>query len=284
MGKRVTLTKAHAASAFGRSLIAFFHAAAEDRELSLEDVKQLAALLRAAPPDIPAAEFLRELTTEILRDGVVDDLEAYQLRLAIERVVPLAERASIKSKLSDIQRPVVARLQPDAEDDDDVDIDEEPATERQLAFIKTLGGAPLPGLTKWAASDLINELKKRSPPSPRQMMVLRFWSRLDLACLSRAQISVWLDRFYAEDDRRLPAWEMFKAEHGDDGAQRDPSWVPIGAGRHYYARAAALSTDASGRPKDPADSLRQVNPVLVVLVVLLSLAVLGLLIALLAIR
>lgn len=239
MAKRVTLTKAQASSPFGQSLISFFHSAAEDRRLSIDEVRRLDTLLRGAPGDVAAVEFLGQLTTAILFDGVLDDLEAFQLRMAIERVVPLSDRRVIQQKLASIERPAPVRYESVNDSDDDLELDDEPATERQLAYIRDLGGTAPPGLGKWAASELIDKLK--ICPSPRQIMVLRFWGRLDLASGSRKDVSAWMDRFYAEDERRLLAWERFKVQVGDDGRQCDPSCVPLGVGPQYLAQVAGAA-------------------------------------------
>lgn len=121
------------------------------------------------------------------------------------------------------------------------------ATERQLQFIRDLGGNPPEGISRAGAEVLISQLlvkqresfDKEQPPTPRQVMVLRFWNRMDLASTSKWEVTNWLSQFYAEDSRRLAAWEMFKAEIGDDGSQRDPSFVPIGTGMEYLKKTTA---------------------------------------------
>jgi hypothetical protein len=99
--------------------------------------------------------------------------------------------------------------------------------------IRELGGSPPVGLTKSAASKLIEELKgEDDSPTPRQIMLLRFWNRMDLANRSRSEIVNWLENFYAQDSRRKSAWELYKLQNKDDGTQRDPSWVKIGEGEN----------------------------------------------------
>jgi len=118
------------------------------------------------------------------------------------------------------------------------------ATEKQLQFIRDLGGNPPAGLSRAGAEELIPQLQakqyessaKQQPPTPRQMMVLRFWNMLDLVQLSKWHVEKWQRQFYDEDPRRKAAWESFKAEKGDDGSQRDPSWVPLGAGESYLSK------------------------------------------------
>jgi hypothetical protein len=120
---------------------------------------------------------------------------------------------------------------------------EQSATEKQIQYIRDLGGNPRTGLSKADASVLIEQLHaqrresvaRQEPPSPRQIMVLRFWNRMDLEQSSKWEIEQWQNQFYAEDPRRKAAWEAFKLEIGDDGSQHDPSCVPIGAGESYLS-------------------------------------------------
>ena len=107
------------------------------------------------------------------------------------------------------------------------------ATEKQLQYIRELGGSPPVGLTKSDASKLIEELKEGdNNPTPRQIMLLRFWNRMDLANRSRGEIVNWLENFYAQDSRRKSAWELYKLQNKDDGTQHDPAWVKIGEGEN----------------------------------------------------
>lgn len=115
------------------------------------------------------------------------------------------------------------------------------ATDKQLDYIRSLGGNPSPGFSRADVDEIIPHLEKEfreSPakqqlPTPRQMMVLRFWNRMDLAQSSKWAVEQWMSQFYSEDPRRKAAWEAFKLETGDDGSQHDPSSVPIGAGEIY---------------------------------------------------
>jgi hypothetical protein len=115
------------------------------------------------------------------------------------------------------------------------------ATEKQLEYIRSLGGNPRLGLSRAEAQELIPQLQtkqyqtsaQQQPPTQRQMMVLRFWNRTDLAQTSKWEVEQWLTKFYDEDSRRRKAWELFKAEAGDDGSQHDPLFAPLGAGENY---------------------------------------------------
>jgi hypothetical protein len=115
------------------------------------------------------------------------------------------------------------------------------ATEKQFQYIRDLGGNPPAELSRTDAETLIPQLQakqqeslaREQPPTSRQMMVLRFWNRMDLAQSSKWEVEQWLSQFYDKDPRRKAAWETFKLEYGDDGSQHDPSWVTLGAGERY---------------------------------------------------
>jgi len=115
------------------------------------------------------------------------------------------------------------------------------ATEKQFQYIRDLGGNPPAELSRADAEMLIPQLQakqheslaREQMPTPRQIMILRFWNRMDLAQSSKWEVEQWLSQFYGEDSRRKAAWETFKLETGDDGSQHDPSCVPLGAGESY---------------------------------------------------
>jgi hypothetical protein len=231
--RRITLTKAQMASDFGQRLLVHLQSISEDGCFTLEEIRSLHDLLVKGPSELPCVTFLRRLTTEVLLDSQLDAHEPYELRLAIERVLPKAIREQVSNQLAGIQRPVVD------ESEEMYDEEIEPATERQLDYIRNLGCTPPPNIGKWEASDLIDSLKEGAVASNRQIMVLRFWNCLHLASDGRHAIIDWMDVFYAEDPDRRGAWELFKSEHGDDRSQRDPSWVELGIGHTYLRRVKA---------------------------------------------
>ena len=49
----------------------------------------------------------------------------------------------------------------------------DPATQKQIAYIKDLGGKPKRGLTKQAASELIDRLRSSAPPTQKQVDLLQ---------------------------------------------------------------------------------------------------------------
>jgi len=140
-----------------------------------------------------------------------------EIQLGVERVLPQSTRAEIRRNRLALIPPHLA----------------EPATDRQLDYIHILGGSPPPGLSKWDASELIDQLKHNPPASPRKIMFLRFWGQTDLIGRSRDEVTVWMSEFIDQDERRKQAWNRYKDEIGDDGSQRDPSFVAIGIGPNY---------------------------------------------------
>lgn len=231
--KRVTLTKAEAASAYGQRLIHQILAICDDRNLTIEEVRALHAVLMDGPMEIEAVPFLRAKTTVVIHDGQLDHLEMYQLRCAMERVVPKDVRSDLTILLSRIGLPTMEQEEEDGGYRVKRSWHDDPVTTRQLEFIRDLGGVATERMTKGAASLLIDQLLEHRPPSPRQRMVLRFFDRIDLMEQTKEEISIWLDGLYRQHEEYEQAWHLFKAEIGDDGTMCDPSMVPIGAYRRY---------------------------------------------------
>jgi len=69
-------------------------------------------------------------------------------------------------------------------------------------------------------------------PMVRQIQILRFWDRIDLALSSKAEVAQWLNEYYDADPRRSVAWERFQTEYGPIWSD-DPFWVPIGMCESY---------------------------------------------------
>lgn len=228
MAKRITLTKAQAASQAGAALLSLLVEVTSDGELSLGEVNQLKAWLEqnGDAADVPAIAWLRELIGDILSDGRVTQDERVDLILAIERVMPKDHRL-----LATGRRRAAEALTEEPEEPP------EPATEPQCRYILALGGVVPDGLTKESASDLIDSLLSTGRSvSNRQMMVLRFWNRLDVREGGKRGVSEWMDAWYAEDRDRVAAWSIWKEENGDTGRQDNPEKVPIGVGEDYLRR------------------------------------------------
>lgn len=243
-GVRVTLTQRQAATAYGQRLVHTILAMSHDGNLSLEEVAGLTAVLRDGPADMNAVPFLRAICRDILADNEFDDMEAYRLRRAMERVVPKAVRMKVSELLSGLGLP---------SDEDEGPFGgarawrNDPATARQLDYIRNLGGCADAEMKKGEAARLIDALLQRRPPTPRQVMVMRFFDRLDLASKTKEEISAWIDDLYAQHESFERAWDIFKLEIGDDRTIQDPTIVPLGAYRKYIK--AKSATQAVRTPK-----------------------------------
>lgn len=242
-GVRVTLTQRQAATAYGQRLVHTILALSHDGNLSLEEVAGLTAVLRDGPADMNAVPFLRAICRDILADNEFDDMEAYRLRRAMERAVPKAVRMKVSELLSGLGLP---------SDEDEGPFGgartwrNDPATARQLDYIRNLGGCADAEMTKGAAARLIDALLQRRPPTPRQVMVMRFFDRLDLASKTKEEISAWIDDLYAQHESYERAWDRFKLDIGDDRTIQDPTIVPLGAYRQYIK--AKSTTEAARTP------------------------------------
>lgn len=216
--QRVSLTKSHLKNPIGIDFLNLLTEVGQDGILNYDELLKLSDFLNANKRcGIPGVTFLFNLMIEVCSDQNITSEELVDIQLGIEKVLPPDYRSEIKrSRLSLAPPPL-----PDA------------ATERQLDYIRILGGTATPGLTKWEASELISQLKWKPPASPRQIMFLRFWGRMDLIGCSRDEITDWMSLFIDEDERRKRAWNRYKQEIKDDGSQRDPSFVPIGIGTSY---------------------------------------------------
>ena len=214
--ERITLTKAQASSPLGAALIEFLLRITQDGTLTIDEVRQLQQWLTSNDlAAIAAGFYLTEVVTGILADGQLEIAEAYELRSAIERVLPKEQRDEVSRKLARIERP---------------------ASESQLEYIEILGGTIAENLTLSQASQMIETLLHMKPPTPRQVMVLRFWNRLDLLQSGKNGVSDWMDQWYSEDPDRQQAWRLYKRDTNDDGSQRNPERVPVGAGIAYLNR------------------------------------------------
>jgi hypothetical protein len=149
-------------------------------------------------------------------------------------VLPITERERAKAKVAE------ATAREREEERADRAAAAKLVTPKQLEFIHELGGTCAENVTKWQASEIIDQLLA-ARPTVRQRMVLRFWNRLDLSTAGVEGVSAWMDRWYEDDPRRLEAWELWKRESGDDGGRSLASVdsVPLGAGQEYLVRVTA---------------------------------------------
>jgi hypothetical protein len=224
---RITLTKAECESPTGKRLVDLIFSMCHDGCLAISEVDELHIFLRNDSSAIAAIQYLRAITREAVADGAINDAEAYALKLAFERVVPKEARGIVSTHLQNIGLPTVHQ------DEFAGEWTEHEATHKQIAYIVNLGGTVAPGLTKGQASQLIDQLLERRPPTPRQTMLLRFFDRLDLLQTTKEDVSLWIDELYASDERLERAWDRFKRETNHDPSEQDATIVPVGAFKKY---------------------------------------------------
>lgn len=220
---RVTLTSSQAESPSGRFLIDMILSMCHDGRLEIEEVEELHVFLRQDKSGFAAIEFLRAITRELVADGAVDDAEAYRLKLAFERVVPKEVRGVVSTHLQDIGLSGADDFGPEPA------WAHHEATARQIEYIVALGGQVVPRMTKGYASKLIEQLLDRRPPTPRQVMLIRFFNRVDLMQSSKDEVSMWIDGLFASDENMERAWHRFKLATNHDPFETDPLVVPVGA-------------------------------------------------------
>lgn len=173
---------------------------------------------------------MRTLIESIAEDGTVTPGEAYDLYVAIERVLPADVRSTAKDN-----RISAGLLVPEEEHVPTWEYD--PVTAPQKSYLKNLGADPSKFRTKGEASREIDRLTSGAASvSNRQMMVLRFWNVVHLADHGKSHVIEWLDVFYASDADHLAAWNLWKEESDDRGRQDDPYKVPLGVGPRYLAK------------------------------------------------
>lgn len=246
---RINLTKAASKSEAGISLINFLLSLIEDGEISDSEIKQLNTWLNDSefPSDIPAFEYLRALAKSILQDGKVSPEERLELFLAVKRVLPKDHRDSNQEKLDSIQKKCEDALAVEYAKRERI---ANRATTRQRDFIRDLGGDHTRDLSISEASRYIDQLlaNQKPGPTPRQLMVLRFWKKLELKNQPSEVISDWMDRWYSDDPDRKTAWELWKSENGDDGSRssRSVEKVAIGIGYQYLKKVKGAKSSNTG--------------------------------------
>jgi hypothetical protein len=276
--RRVSLTKRQLAEEQGAELLSILCAVTADGKLADDEVSKLGDwLLKNQSLEYPAVGMLLEVLARVLADGAVSEEERLELHLAIEKTLPVTERAHAKQRRAEQETDVSYAREPSWRSD--------PATEAQRNFIRSLGGTLRSGASKGEASDIIESRLGNQPLSNRQMMVLRFWNRPRAPGEDKRAIIDWMDQFYTEDPDRKRAWELYKEEAEDDGLQGDAEKVPLGAGSEYLARikkggdgaiprfrrsAARIRTSSAGNRTASSPSIGTWLVVLVVIIAVIS--------------
>jgi hypothetical protein len=222
---RVRMTQVQAATPAGRKLLEAILQTCHDGQIEYAEAEQVFACLKAVGDSIPAAGYLRVILMESLEDGSIDAHDAYRLKQAFIDVVPRESKPIIETHLQGIGLPA-------REAESHIDQPPwwpDPITGKQAHFIASLGGVVRPNMTKGEASVLIDQLLNRQPPTPRQIMLLRFFNRMDLADASREEISGFVAELQRADPDAMAYWDRFKLQAGIPKSHRDPLAVPIGA-------------------------------------------------------
>lgn len=201
---RVTLTKADLETEAGQTLVALIDKIGADNDITLDEVSELLSAVGDRGPlsHISGAAYLNEIILQVIEDGKIEPYEFEKLRAAMARVLPKKKRDEFTRNfgpIADTRRPAGSWHF-------------DPVTEKQIEFMIKLGVPVNPSMTKGEASELISDAleRKESGVSERQMMILKFWNKLELSSLNRRQVSDWMDEWYAEDARRREAWERYK--------------------------------------------------------------------------
>lgn len=223
---RVTLTKSELESKTGKEFIEFVEDIGRDGSIDINEISTLLSALQEGGRfnDLVGAAFLRETIMEIISDGNIEQFEVERLRYAISRMLP--KRIRDESDFYSKDKITESRLRKPAWHDD-------PASDKQIDLLLKFEISFHPGINKGDASSLISDYiqKKESRPSPRQLMVLRFFDRMDLIDKTKAEITDWMDQWYSVDPKRKEAWENYKSDNGGDII--DPENVEIGIGLAY---------------------------------------------------
>jgi len=224
------MTKAQCDSPEGLRLLNLIVDICHDGEVSNDELMELHAFLTSVKKPFAAITYLRAITREVLQDEAIDPAELYRLKLAFMRIVPKDIRGVVATHLENIGAP-----SPEWERDDAPWRNKRP-TEAQLGYIASLGGDPDACSTRGAASDTIEHLLHHRPPTPRQMMLLRFFDRTDLADRSKEEILTWIDSLFWQDTEYELAWQRFKNHPPAGFDDFDPETVPLGSWKNYTRR------------------------------------------------
>ncbi len=215
---RITLTRAQMKMPEIEEFVVLLVNIASDGVLEYEELQKLTDWLNGhIHLDVPAVKFMFDLMIRVCADGKITSEEVFEIQLGIERVLPKEYRTQI----TEARKAAYY---------------DQPASANQLDTIASISHERPVGLSRRQASEMLDRLFSDPPASNRQIMFLRFWNRTELATKSRREISEWMDSFIQADQARWLAWDMFKEECGDDGSQRDPSFVPIGVGEKYLKK------------------------------------------------
>ncbi len=167
--KRVVLTSKEAAAGFGRALCENANNLLADGKLDATEALALKQWLEACgESDLPALNYVREEVQRYTIGGEILPWELGRLQLALERILPAADRAIAKAARKKAEAEMEAREEAESEASREAKRQvwesrrtsgaEESPTKAQLKFIEDLGGTVSPDATKRDASETIGRL------------------------------------------------------------------------------------------------------------------------------
>ncbi len=152
-GQGMTLTPEQAASPAGQGLVKLLLEMEEDGLVSKEEVRRVNTWLQAkADTEIPAFIFLSRLSDQILKKEKLTPQNAYELQMAIKRILPVEIQEHVIERRHEAWRTL-------------------PASARQLEYIRDLGGLPSGQLTRLEAAKMIEQLWNQ--PTQSQLDFIR---------------------------------------------------------------------------------------------------------------
>ena len=144
--QRITLTKAQTETPSGRRLLQLISQLADDHKLDTPELEQFRQSLNEPElQEFTATDWLKDTLDDVLADGYVTREEYYAVAASILRVLPAPIRDDWERRMRSSERP---------------------ATDKQVDYIKGLGGEVTEGMTVRQASALIDTLLRVQGRNP----------------------------------------------------------------------------------------------------------------------
>jgi hypothetical protein len=236
--QQVTLTDEQLKEKTAKELLALLETISADGRLTDDEVLKLDAWLKSVRPEkLPALTYLRGRVEGVLADRVIIEEERRAIVAAILRVMPQAEREKVRTLFNEAAEHDKQELSWELRTHQET----EPATEEQKRCLRAMGREIPANCSKAEALEIVDQaLGAGQPVTNRQMMILRFWNKQELAEKGRMAVAEWLDAWYAEDPDRLTAWTLWKEENDDVGRLDPPERVVVDVGEAYLERVKVL--------------------------------------------
>jgi len=262
--QKVTLNDQQLSGKAASELLSLLESISSDGRLDDAEIMKLDEWLsRAGSENLPAITFLRHTIGEVLADRVIIDEERKTIVGAILRIMPPEESVDAGIRFSEAEESERQKKSFELKQKHDLT----PATKSQLCYLNALGIAVPHKCSKSQASELIDAaICAHQPVTVRQMMLLRFWDREDLAPKGRHAVSEWLDGWYAGDPDRLTAWNIWRESIGDLGRDDPPEKVPVGTGPGFLLKVKQMGGVPSAGKKRFSPSIIGIALALVALV------------------